>query len=266
MRKKLALLVKIVQEDNLWLLSAAMAFYSFLSVFPALLLFSALFSFVVEDPAVKQRIIGFAQDQLLPEGEKFLQEELNRLVTQKGVFGVVGLAGLLWSASGFFNTLLKSLSILWGIERAKSFVLQRLRAAATILLSSLFLVLSVVVLGLFRYVAARIQIPFVWDILFFFFPFVFSFGCFLFAYHVVAPLPFSKRSIYLGTFVGSFSWEILKRLFAYYLENLASLSALYGSIGSLLALFLWLFFSAQVFFLGAEFIDWFHRLETGRGA
>ena len=57
-----------------------------------------------------------------------------------------------------------------------------------------------------------------------------------------------------GALLGAFLYELGKAAFVFYVDNVAHLQAVYGSLSSVIVLLLWLYFSASVLLLGAELI------------
>ena len=64
----------------------------------------------------------------------------------------------------------------------------------------------------------------------------------------------SWREILPGALFAAFLFELGKTGFVFYLDNVAHLEAVYGSVSSIIALLLWLYFSARVLLLGSEII------------
>ena len=62
------------------------------------------------------------------------------------------------------------------------------------------------------------------------------------------------REVLTGALVGAFLFEIGKSLFGIYVQNIAHLQAVYGSLSSIIVLLLWLYFSARVLLFGAELV------------
>ena len=59
--------------------------------------------------------------------------------------------------------------------------------------------------------------------------------------------------VWLGGLIAGLVWEGGKRIFAWYVSNIAAYSVIYGSLGAIIALLLWSYLSAQILLLGAEF-------------
>jgi membrane protein len=60
------------------------------------------------------------------------------------------------------------------------------------------------------------------------------------------------RRTWMGALLAAFLWEATKSFFAVYLKSFSSYQLLYGSVGSVIAVLIWLYLSGALFALGAE--------------
>ncbi len=60
------------------------------------------------------------------------------------------------------------------------------------------------------------------------------------------------RNIWPGTLAALTAWMAVSWLYAFYVDNIANYSLLYGSIGTVIALMIWLYMSSVVLIMGAE--------------
>ena len=60
------------------------------------------------------------------------------------------------------------------------------------------------------------------------------------------------REAFLGACVGTVLWEVARRFFLWYLANLAQFYVVYGSLGALVAVMVWIYMSATIFLYAAE--------------
>ncbi len=66
--------------------------------------------------------------------------------------------------------------------------------------------------------------------------------------------PVSWREAFTGGCIGAALWEVGRRVFLWYLANLAQFYVVYGSLGALVAVMVWIYMSASIFLYAAEFI------------
>ena len=69
------------------------------------------------------------------------------------------------------------------------------------------------------------------------------------------------RDAFTGGCIGAGLWEIGRRFFLWYLANLAQFYVVYGSLGALVAVMVWIYMSASIFLYAAEFIVALQRAE-----
>ena len=137
------------KEDNLTDWAAALTYYSVLSVFPALI---ALISIVglVADPATITRVLTDTISQLGPssavETFKGPIEDITANSSTAGLGLILGLAGALWTASGYVGAFMRASNAIYEIEEGRPFwKLRPLQILVTLILE---LMLAIVVLGL----------------------------------------------------------------------------------------------------------------------
>ena len=137
------------KEDNLTDWAAALTYYSVLSIFPALI---ALISIVglVADPATITRVLTDTISQLGPSSAvEQLQGPIQEITANSGKAGlglIIGLAGALWTASGYVGAFMRASNAIYEIEEGRPFYkLRPLQILVTLILE---LMLAIVVLGL----------------------------------------------------------------------------------------------------------------------
>ena len=71
-------------------------------------------------------------------------------------------------------------------------------------------------------------------------------------YRIVPNCPVSWRNALLGGFFAGAAWEAAKYLFALYAAHYANYNKVYGSLGAIVSLMFWAYYSATILLLGAE--------------
>ena len=240
-------------------LAAAIAFFGFLSLFPLLLLAVSAAGFILDDPAdqlaVAERITdaipGF--DQTV-EGEEESQVEalLASVVAQRGTVGVVGLIVLLFSGLRVVNAAMVATRVVFRGE-VLSGVGAKLRQLLALLgLGGLFL------LGTAISSAAGIglgQLPgTVAVLLSLAFSFVVDVGLFLAAYTLLSPTAhLGLRDRLPGAVLAAAGWTALKVAGATWVGGqIENANAIYGALGSVIALMLLFYLAGRLYLYGAE--------------
>jgi len=248
------------RQDHVHILVSSLAYYTLFSFFPLLLLLTSVLGFLLgmggEYARFSSQVVG-----LLPFSTSFIHGSLDRIFQAKVRLGIFGSLLLLWSATAVFDILQQILNRIHGAPRMRSFWRRRLLGVLLALILVLFIPLSIVFTGLGPTLVSRltqeIPLPAVWEwtILTFcawvmgvLFNFLLFSTLYLFGPSVSGKL----RRIWVGAFVAAVLWEISKHLFAIYIQSFSTHQMVYGSVGSVIGVLLWLHLSGELFAFGAE--------------
>ena len=241
--------------------AASVAYYALFSLFPLLLALVAAGSFVLQDAQVYQEAIKLVSSAI-PVSQELIGQNIRQVLERRGAFGLVGLVGLVWSATGVFTNLARNINRAWSQAEQRGFLKGRLVALAMVgVLAALLIVsmLSTAALNLLPrlHVLLRNRVPayetVLWPIVSGLVPWLFSFLLFFSLYRWVpnTAVPWSAAS--WGAGIAALLWEAAKRGFAWVLDvGLARYSLVYGSLGTVIALMFWLYLSAWIVFFGAH--------------
>lgn len=258
---------------------AALAFYTLFSLTPILVLAIAVGGYFFGEQAAQGQIISQIQSLVGRNGANAIQALLAAArdpaagLTATAVAGVLLLVG----ATSVFAELKGSLDEVWGMQHthhsAITAVLRtRLLSFGLVLVLALLLLISLVVsaaLSLLEHYMVGIWSDSV--VVLKMLSTAISFGVIacLFAviYKMLPDAPLSWRDVWVGAAFTTGLFALGKYLIGLYLGNSAVASS-FGAAGSVIALLLWVYYSAQIFFLGAEFTRqyalWFGSLQHVR--
>ena len=144
--------VKEFQDDNLTDWAAALTYYAILALFPALLVLVALLGLVGQQSTIDTFITSM-RDAGLSGAADNIQKPLNDVVNAKGGAGAlfgVGLAGAIWSASGYLGAFMRASNAIYEVEEGRPFwKLRPLQVALTVLgiVALAFVLIGLVVSG-----------------------------------------------------------------------------------------------------------------------
>jgi membrane protein len=251
-------------EDNAAKLAASLAYYSAISIAPLLLVVIAIAGAVFGDEAARGAIMdqigGFIGWESAATVESMVESadkpRTGALAT------VVGIVVLLFGASGVFGELQSSMNQIWEVAPRpgrgfRGFVRDRFLSLTMVLGTAFLLMISLVVsaglaaLGglLTRWIPGT---PIVWQVV----GYVVSFGiiALLFAmiFMVLPDVKVHFRDVWLGAVVTAGLFQLGKFLVGLYIAR-AHVASSYGAAGSVVVMLLWVYYSAQIFFFGAEF-------------
>ncbi len=254
-------------------MAAAVAYYAFLSIFPLLLVLVAVLGFVLPSINVQDQLLKFVGDNI-PGATSILQKNIDNIIHLRGAVGVVSIVILLWGASVMFGAISLAINRAWGIRRyhRNFFIRKAAELGMTFGIGLLFLLslgasaLFAILRGVFNLPAADLIIVNAGSRIV---AFLLMVAVFLLLYKLIPNTRTSWRDIWPGALLGAALFEIARTLFIYYIENFANYQLLYGSIASIIILLVWIYYSAFVLILGAEFTYQLgrirHPVKTGNG-
>jgi len=256
---------------------AALAFYTLFSMAPVLILVIAIAGAVFGEQAAQGEIFAQLQSLVGPNGAQAIQTLVAgaRNAKEGQLATLIATLFLLMGATTAFAELKDSLDEMWHVPATrKSGVTGVLR---TRLLSfGLVLVLAFLLLVSLVVSAALAVLERYWgglwaEAMFIVGPLTNAFSFFVIAcmfaviYKMLPQTQLSWRDVWIGALGTAALFTLGKYAIGVYLGN-SGVANTYGTAGSILALLLWVYYSAQIFFLGAEFTRqyalWFGSLRT----
>lgn len=256
------------KEDKASRLSAALAYYTVFSLPPLLVIVIGVTAVFWQRDAVQSEIMRQVEGLVGPDGRMFVADLLNSASNPaSGIIAtIVGLVTLLFGALGVFNELHTSLNTIWDIEAQqtegfaetiKQVIFNRLLSFTMILgIGFLLLVSLVISAGLSaaqQTIGSAIPLS---EILLQLVNLIISIGVitilFALMFKILPDAEIAWRDVWLGAFVTALLFSLGKMLIGLYLGNSAVASA-FGAAGSLVLLLVWIYYSAQILFFGAEF-------------
>ena len=275
MRKVISNLPKLIKltyqgwkEDKASRLSAALAYYTIFSLAPLLVIVIAITGLFWEAGAVQSQVLNQIEGLVGAEGRTFVANLLESASNPaKGVAAtIIGIITLLFGALGVFNELHNALNTIWEVkeEETKSFlesikkvIFSRLLSFTMILAIGFVLLVSLVVSAGLSAAQETVGNPIpVSEILLQSVNLIISIGVitvlFALIFKFLPDAEIAWRDVWLGAFVTAGLFSLGKFLIGLYLGNSAVASS-FGAAGSLVLLLLWIYYSAQILFFGAEF-------------
>ena len=251
-------------QDNGPLSARSIAYYALFALSPAILALVVVTSAVLDTEEVQEAVLGLVS-QYMPMAYDFVAANLSHLLSAQETVGLIALAGLLWSASGVFTEIFRAVNRAWGIPKSKLVLTAYLSGLVMMFVVGAFFLLALSIGPVISLLKAW-QVPVVgWQPfaepgtdrlmgwLSALVPVLLSVSAFILLYRTMPRARVTWRDVWLGGLIAGLIWEVGKRIFAWYLGNIATYNVIYGSLGAVIALVLWAYLSAQILLLGAEF-------------
>ena len=250
-------------DDDALSHGAAMAFYATTSLAPVLLIVVAIAGVAFGHDAAQLALSAQISGLMGAESAGILEDVLKGASAKSSgtVAAILGTVTLFITASGIFGEMQQSLNTIWKVEPHGSSIsrLVRARAASLGLVAALgfmllvSLVASAAISTLGDFISARL--PFgtiVLSVINTIVSFILISAMFAAIYKVLPDRTLKWRDVAVGALVTAALFTIGKSLIGWYLGTSAVASS-YGAAGGLLVILLWVYYSSEIFLLGAEF-------------
>ncbi len=255
-------------------MGAALAYYTVFSIAPLLIIVIAVAGFVFGQEAVQGEIAAQLSGLIGDEGAIAVQglvESANE-PTQGIIATVISIVILVIGATTVFGELQSSLDRIWRVPAPPeasgiwNLLRTRLLSFGMVLgLGFLLLISLVISAGLAAFGAWWGAAFKGWEVLLQVLNLAISFalttGLFAMIYKIMPRAKIAWRDVWVGAAVTALLFEIGKFLIGLYLGK-SSVTSGFGAAGSLVVLLVWVYYSAQIFLLGAEF-TWVYAHEHG---
>jgi membrane protein len=252
-----------INGDEIWGRAAQLAYYFLLALFPLLIFVTAALGVMLGSGEGLRASLFNYLSQVMPGSAFQLVDTTMSEITGASNAGKLsfGLLAALWAASNGMGAITQALNVAYDVKESRPWWKQRLVAIAlTIALSVLVITALMLILWGGKaadFVAAHYQLggffPIAWKTIQW--PLVFAFMVTSFALiYYFAPDVKDQNWKWLspGSLIGVVLWLLVSFGFKIYLHYFDSYSATYGSLGAVIVLMLWLYFTGAAILIGSE--------------
>lgn len=254
----LKLLWHRIDEDDLPGLSAQLAYYFLLSLFPLLIVLFTLLPYI---PIPHQDMLGLIRDFAPVEAMDLIEKNVHDIMNDRnGGLLSFGIIGTIWSASNGIEAIVKAFNKAYNVKESRSFIVSRGMAILLTFGMILVLILAIVLpifgreIGLFLFSRMGYTTEFIrlWDTLSRLVSAIILFLIFTGLYWIAPNVKLKCRSAFPGAAFATIGWIISSLGLTFYVGNISNYSLTYGSIGAIIVLMIWLYISAFIIILGGE--------------
>ncbi len=246
------------KDDAISGTSAQITYYLILSFFPFLLFVINILSFT-----------SLSEDVLFANFSTFLPREtgdlLKKIVVQtvlakSTLLLITGMIATLWSSSKGIAAIVRGINKAYGIKENRGFIKRRAISIISAVVLSLLIIIAlftlvfgeVIAKYIFDLVGAQSIFPFIWSALRYAAPILIMFLSLSLLYKFLPNRKLTFKDIRLGSLFATVAWIVVSLLFSFYVNNFARYNKIYGSIGGIMALLIWLFISTLIILIGGE--------------
>jgi membrane protein len=252
------------RKDNAQTLGAALAFYATFSMAPLLIIVIAIFGVILGKETVQVEILRRAQELIGAPGAAAVKMMIGAAYRPGSGLPatIIGILVILIGSTSALVMLKQALNIMWGARpdpkaSVWTLVKGRLLSFVMILIIGLLLVLSLVVSITLSFVAEFLQnwfpVPVFsiqvadWGLSILLITLLFAM-----VFKILPDVKIAWSDVWVGSAITAILFTLGKILFGMYLAR-SSISSAYGAASSLAIILMWVYYSAQVLFIGAEF-------------
>jgi membrane protein len=257
-----------LENDDIFFLASGLAFNLLVCFIPLLLVILSILGFFLHS---SQEILGTIQgylEKMLPHASPGMSANILNLIKNRELVGLIGFLGLLWTAIRLFGSIRTVLDRTLESTMPHGYLKANLYNLVMVFITGLFFLISIVLTNIWDLIktfAERIDIPlpglfgFQWAAqLFGLFGlgagYFFSVLMFFILFRFMPSRRPSHRIALITALLIAGLWEIAKYLFRLYVDLINSFTAIYGSLGLLVVLFFWIYYSCLIFVIGGEVI------------
>jgi membrane protein len=256
--------VRACINDNIFSQGAALSYYTIFAIAPLFIIALTIAGYWFGEEAARRELFGQLNQLVGKEGGDAIQSLVAAAYKSRAGNWATWIAGgtLAVAATGVFVQLQNSLNALWHVQHAegrglRNFIRHRLLSFAMVLGVGFLLLVSLIcsaglsALGNFMgdYVTGK-------ELLLKALNFVISLGMitalFTMIFKFLPDVKIAWRDVWLGGFITAVLFNIGKVSIGVYIGR-SSLSSVYGTMGSLVVVLVWVYYSAQILFFGAQF-------------
>ncbi len=249
-------------EDKAMAWAAAVAYFTTFSIAPMLLIAISVAGLFYESQDVRGEIFNQIESLLGPEGASAIQTMISAASREGGgILGtIIGFLILAWTSSSVFRYLQLALDQIWHVDQKegniKTFAKARAISFGMVLTIGFILLVSLIISAVLSAFWGRVDnyLPFSSTFIAgmdFIVSLLIITLLFAALFKILPHADLQWKHVWFGGFVTAALFVIGKTAIGFYIGQ-SDLASSYGSVGSLIIILIWVFYSAQIFFFGSE--------------
>jgi membrane protein len=239
-------------------LAATISYYALFSIFPLLLLAISAAGFALTYTGAAEAVLNYATS-LIPQFSEEIRTNVEAIARDRTSVGIIGLLALLWAGTYVFEAIEYALNRVWKVPVGRHFILSKMLSIAgvvavivvllaTSLISAGYQAFQAYWLSAFEAAPPLAALRAASVLL----GMSITFAALLIIYKVVPNLKLTFNDVWVGAVFSTIAWELAKRLFVVYTSRAARFEAVYGSVGVIIGVLVWLYISGIILVFGAE--------------
>ncbi|WP_128425307.1 YihY/virulence factor BrkB family protein [Gudongella oleilytica] len=255
------LLYRFARHNVVWS-GASLTYFLILSLFPFLIVLLNILSYT---SLVRERAVLDMLHFLPMDIQAIIEVFLNDLSSSssQGLLSVAAFIGL-WTASSGVKAIIKAINMAYDYAENRHFL--KLRGLSVLFTIALLLMITLVMISLilgpmlgkmlFERIGYGDSFMFLWNYLRYIIPLAYMMLIFALLYklspNIGKNLRIPIREVLPGAVFATIAWVSLSLLLSYYVSNFGKYAITYGSLGGVIVLLIWMYYSSIVIVLGGE--------------
>jgi membrane protein len=263
------------KKDKASRLAAALSFYTALSIAPLLVICIAVAGLALGQEAAHGEVLRELQGTIGPESAQTVDSMIDSAnKPRSGILATVfGMALLLFGASGVFAELQGALNAIWNVEPKPKgglwgMLRERFLSFAMVIVLAFLLLVALVLNSVLSVVGSWMQgaLPggsALWQAVTFVVSFAVATATFVLVFKFLPDAKIAWRDVWVGALFTAALFTLGKFALGLYIGR-AGVASTYGAAGSVMALLIWVYYSSQIVFFGAELTQAYARMYGSR--
>ena len=251
-----------VNEHDIFGGAAKLSYYFLLALFPLMLVLMTLLGYFAEAGSeLRVTLISYLGTVMPSSAITLVHTTLDEISEARGGGKIsLGLLAALWAASNGMGAISETLNAAYGVKETRSWWKVRLVAVLLTIALSILIVIALVIVLYGGHIGERVAVYFgmgeaftiVWKILQWPIALSFLLIAFNLIYNFGPAIKLRNRWCMFGTLTAVILWLLVSFGFRLYLHFFDSYSVTYGSLGAVIILMLWFYFTGLAILLGGE--------------
>ena len=251
---------RAMARNDATLIAAGVAFYALLS----------LFSFVLRSESAREHLLSFFLEYL-PGAEPLMSDIVGTHAMVRGSAGFLSIVGFFWTATAMFGGINRAFRRAWRTRSRRDFLVEKLRYVVMALAVGIPFCVSMAASTVLEFLSewepvdlevVRALENHTLNILARLVPFAITGLVFFLLYKFLPDAKTQGRYIWPGVLLAAVLFEIAKASFVLYLGEYADYRRVYGALGSVIALLVWVYLCSLILIVGAEFASQYGRMRV----
>ena len=245
-------------RDEIFGLSAELAYFFLLSLFPFLIFLLSLIAYL---PISQDDVLGAVRQYAPGNTMNLIETNVQQIMSvQRGGLLSFGLLAALWSASNGINAVVRAFNRAYEVNENRSFIVTR-GTAVLLTFAMVFVIIVALLLPVFgKEIGMLVATTFgysneflaIWNAIRFSLSFIILLLVFMALYFIAPNKRLHIKEVYLGALFATVGWMTVSYLFSYYVSNFGNYTATYGSLGGIIVLLIWFYLSGLLIIVGGE--------------